>query len=308
MNDGYQPPRAEAHRWVERALGPGVRVLSGIRLTGGLTSWLDRLTVRDGTGDPFEVVLRRWPRGNPWSDGLVSREAAALTALAHHDIPAPQLLAEDETGVDAGDRCLLMTSLSGSPLLSPSDLSGFVRNLAVQLARIHRVPTSLEPTDPFGYDHEADRCWLGDPALARDATTAADPGAAVDDLDDSRDRSVLTHGDYQQYNVLWQDQRLTAVVDWTMAGRADRGYDVGHCRLNLAVLYSVAAAEQFLVDYQTEAGVEVDPRVDLRRLLGFDPVWQEFIPLQVAGRAPVDGPGMAGRVTDLIRAAVTRLG
>ncbi|WP_161605974.1 hypothetical protein [Microlunatus speluncae] len=52
----------------------------------------------------------------------------------------------------------------------------------------------------------------------------------------------------------------------------------------------------------------MDPRDDLRRLLGFSPFWPDFIPLQVAGRAPVDGPGMAGRVTSLVRATVARLG
>lgn len=307
MSEGYHPPGAQAHRWVERALGPGVRVLSGIRLAGGLTSWLDRLTVRAGTADPYEVVLRRWPRGNPWSDGLVVREAAALTALAHHDVPAPQLLAHDATGVDAGDRCLLMTSLPGSPDYAPADLPAFARALAAQLARIHQVPSTLAPTDPFGYDHDADRGWLGDPALAREAADAADPAVALDP-DEPGDRFVLTHGDYHHGNVLWADGHLSAVVDWTMAGRADRGYDVGYCRLNLAALHSAEAAEQFLADYQTEAGVDVDPRADLRRLLGFSPVWQEFLPLQLAGRSPVACAGMAGRVTTLIRAALARLG
>ena len=87
-----------------------------------------------------------------------------------------------------------------------------------------------------------------------------------------------------------------------------RGIDIGHCRLNLAVLFSVAAAEDYLAAYERAAGVSVDAAADLRSVLNFDAAWQRFIPIQVHGRALVDIAGMPVRVTELVRRILARLG
>ena len=296
MPDSYLPPPQQAVRWVEQALG--ARVLRISRLVGGLTADMDRLTVQGRTDEPFDVVLRRWSAGAEWTIGLVDRESAGLSALADRDLPVPRLLAYDATGEQAGVAGLLMSALPGEPVLRPPDLPDYLEQLATMLVRIHDVPAELEPTDPHPYHENAD--WIGDAALSRAALEAAAAASL-------KEQQVLVHGDYQPFNALWRDQRLSGVVDWTFAGRGPRGLDVGHCRLNLAVLFSAEAAERFLDCYEAEAGLRVDPLVDIRSLLAFDLGWPQFIPLQVAGRAPVDGPGMAGRVAEVLRAAVARL-
>ena len=48
--------------------------------------------------------------------------------------------------------------------------------------------------------------WLADRGL-RDAAREAVSGPLVEE-------KVLVHGDYQHFNVLWIDGRLTGVVDW----------------------------------------------------------------------------------------------
>jgi aminoglycoside phosphotransferase (APT) family kinase protein len=130
--------------------------------------------------------------------------------------------------------------------------------------------------------------------------------AAAADLGDQQ-QPVLVHGDYQQLNVLWHGRRLSGVVDWTYAGTGRREIDVGHCRLALAALFSAESAETFLRMYEAEAGRRMDPRADIRALLTFGPSWLEFVPRQVAGRAPVDAGGMVGRVSSVLRAAAGRL-
>jgi hypothetical protein len=91
------------------------------------------------------------------------------------------------------------------------------------------------------------------------------------------------------------------------AGTGPRGIDVGHCRLNLAALYSAEAAERFLEIYQAQAGQLVDPRADVAALCSFGPDWPRFLPRQVAGRAVVDATGMRRRVEDVLRQALRRL-
>ncbi len=92
-----------------------------------------------------------------------------------------------------------------------------------------------------------------------------------------------------------------------MAGRGSRGTDVGHCRLNLAVLFSADAADAYLHHYEQASGVRVEARADLRALLCWNTSWLDFIPNQIAGRAPLNTDGMPGRVIETIRRSLARL-
>jgi aminoglycoside phosphotransferase (APT) family kinase protein len=118
--------------------------------------------------------------------------------------------------------------------------------------------------------------------------------------------SCFIHRDFQHYNFLWRRGRLTGVVDWGMACTGPPDVDVGHCRLNLAVLFGPDVAERFGRIYEAEAGRTIDPWWDLHELASYDDSWRRFIPVQVAGRAPVDTAGMTARVEDLLEATMRR--
>jgi aminoglycoside phosphotransferase (APT) family kinase protein len=59
-------------------------------------------------------------------------------------------------------------------------------------------------------------------------------------------RICLIHRDYHPGNTLWQDGRLTGVVDWTQASIGPAAVDVAHMRWNLALDHGLAAAARFL--------------------------------------------------------------
>lgn len=259
---------------------------------------MDRVSVDAPTG-LRDVVLRRWP-GDDWAEGLVTREASALAAVHGSGVPAPQLLAMDESGAETGVRCTLTSALTGQPDLAPADMHSWLGQLATTQAAIHAVPDHPQTRWVGWYDNDAPLDWLADRGL-RDAAREAASGPLVEE-------EVLVHGDYQHFNVLWCDGRLSGVVDWPNAATGNRGSDVGHCRLNLAVLFGARTAGDYLLMYERAAGVRVDRRADLRALLCFDFGWQRFIPRQVAGRAPLDVPGMPGRVTAAIRGALDEIG
>jgi aminoglycoside phosphotransferase (APT) family kinase protein len=82
---------------------------------------------------------------------------------------------------------------------------------------------------------------------------------------ESRD-SCFIHRDFQHFNFLWTRRRLTGVVDWGAASIGPPGVDLGHCRLNLAVLFSADWAEQLRLAYEAETGRSVDPWWDLHAL------------------------------------------
>ena len=66
-------------------------------------------------------------------------------------------------------------------------------------------------------------------------------------------------------------------------------------------------AERFRQAYEAEAGRNVDPWWDLYALTAYSDAWRSFIPVQVAGRTPVDTEGMTSRVEDLLEATLGRL-
>jgi hypothetical protein len=85
----YTPPTREILRWAARQIHPRARVTEVAPLKGGITADMDRVTVEFPSG-LRELVLRRWP-GEEWAEGLVAREAAALSALLGHGVPEVRL-------------------------------------------------------------------------------------------------------------------------------------------------------------------------------------------------------------------------
>lgn len=311
MSREYEPPTRHILAWVGHRVHAGARVTAVAPLQGGITAHMDRITVDSPTG-LVDVVLRRWPTEDV-TEGLVAREAAALAAVRGHGVPAPELLAMDEDGAETGFRCTLTTALAGQPVLNPADLPAWLGQLANTQAAIHAVPKHRQTQWDEGYGDGAptpspDRYgiryrpleWLVDSGLREAAREAASGPLGHE--------RVLVHGDYQHFNILWGDGRLTGVVDWPNGGTGNRGSDVGHCRLNLAVLFDAKTSGDYLVMYERAAGSRMDRRADLRALLCFDLDWQRFIPHQVAGRAPLDVPGMPDRVAAAVRGALDGIG
>ena len=193
-----------------------------------------------------------------------------------------------------------MTRAPGRVWLTPDDLDAWIRQLATLLPSLHASAAGVSTRQPRDLDA------LTLPASARrpDVWTAAKRVIAMEPPSSA---GVFVHGDYQHFNVLWSRGRLSALVDWSSSRIAPPDIDVGHCRLNLAVLYSAEIAERFRLAYESEAGRGVEPWWDVHQLLAYTDSWQDFIPVQVAGRAPVDVRGMTGRVEELLAMSLKRL-
>lgn len=289
-------PDRDTRAWIEGVVG-SARVIAARRLTGGITSAVHRVTLEDGGGVRSHVVLRRYTQ--PETDrtrSFVEQEARILTQLAETAIPAPRLIAADPSGVPS----LLMTHLPGRMDLAPKEPERFIRQMSDHLVRIHEADVDGRPFDravkptpdriPSGTSDRA--VWL----RALDLMHGAQPAYAARFL----------HRDYQHFNMLWSRGRLTGIVDWPFASMGPREIDVGHCRLNLAALFSVEWAERLRVTYEAETGHVLDPWWDIHAIWSFHDVWQEFIPRQVGGRIPVDLNGMWRRVDELLTATLKR--
>jgi len=301
MRKAQTPTQAQL-AWVERMVGSGARVTGARRMRGGITSSVHRLSVRLRNGSAIQVVLKRFT--DPSCDdmpALVQNEAAALAAVEATSVPAPRLLGWSPGGADTdGAPSLLMSRAPGRVWLTPHDMDAWVLQLATVLPSLHSGTADVltrQPRDPDG---------LAVPTSARrpDVWKAA---KRLIGTEPPQRETVFAHGDYQHFNLLWSRGHISALVDWSSSCLAPPDLDVGHCRLNLAVLYSAEIAEHFRHAYESEAGRRVEPWWDVHELLAYNDNWLDFIPVQVAGRATVDVRGMTGRVEALLAMALERL-
>ncbi|UJL46806.1 aminoglycoside phosphotransferase family protein [Virgibacillus sp. NKC19-16] len=67
-------------------------------------------------------------------------------------------------------------------------------------------------------------------------------------------KNNFIHRDYYPANVMWRDGAVSGVVDFVNACQGPSGIDIGHCRVNLAMLYDVKTADGFLDAYNRLAG------------------------------------------------------
>jgi aminoglycoside phosphotransferase (APT) family kinase protein len=292
-------PSPETLRWVEQAAG--ARVVAWRRMTGGIMSAVHRLTV-ERHGKRCQLVLRQFEEPRELHRDLVSREAPLFRDLHSAGLAAPELAGVCANGDATGSHpSILMTRLPGRIHLMPEDRDDWLRQIARTAAAIHNAHVAAR-----AFQGWIDRADLAVPDSASDPRVCQAMIRVLREPGHPPDARVI-HGDFQHFNFLWQRGVLTGVVDWAMASTGPPDLDVGHCRLNLAVLFGAEAAEGFRLAYETEAGRAVDPWWDLHAVAAYNDSWRQFIPVQVADRAPVDTEGMTQRVEDLLDATLRRL-
>jgi aminoglycoside phosphotransferase (APT) family kinase protein len=296
------PPPSRADRcWLASVLGAQEKTLRVRRLVGGISSAVHDVAIVDGSAEPRHYVLRRYTgTDHEFPAAYVRREAAILTGLATAELPAPRLVAFDAEAEHCSSPALLMTRLPGRMLLRPADPGDWLRQMAAMLPTIHAAQVNARPAE----------LWL-DPADLTTPDWSSDDGMwqAAFELfhggppDGER---CFIHRDYQQFNLLWTGQALTGVVDWALSSYGSPDIDVGHCRLNLTVVYSAEFAARFLSYYEQIAGRRVEPWWDVAGLLVYLPGWDEFLQRQAGRRLTIDSAGMHARVEASLRAALDR--
>jgi aminoglycoside phosphotransferase (APT) family kinase protein len=237
-------PDAEVLDWASTVLGIEVTVPRGLRLGG--SPWLLRAGGR-------EVVLRVAPAGQV---AETATEVAAMTCAARvagAALPVAELL-----GHDLGDRTgyglVLTACMAGTSVIPPEPDPERLRALGAAAARISSVELAPAPALPVrsrpieGEDFAGMRREQGAPDLLR----AAEAAVAATRPEDGR--LGLVHGDLWYGNTLWDNGRLTAVLDWDCAGVGPAGIDLGSLRCDAAWCHGVEAAEDILRGWEAEAG------------------------------------------------------
>lgn len=241
--------------WVEATLG--VKICGMRAFKGGSSSSIHSLRV-EGKNCPQTVVLRRYvlEELNAEEPDIAEREARVLQLLERVDVPTPGLLAVDPTGRHAGVPTIVMTRVGGRLDWAPTDLDGWLHQLAWVLPEIHAA--SINAADgvreftPYVPESWEPPGWLTNKLLWERAVEVFH-GPRLDP-----DR-VFIHRDYHPGNVLWRRGRVTGVVDWQAASIGPRAADVWHCRANLIGRFGIDVADRFLHLWQAHTGDPYHP-------------------------------------------------
>jgi len=292
-------------RWIEGATSG--RVISVRVLAGATSSLLHAVEVEGATGKR-SLVLRRfvnekWVKAEP---DVAVREGMSLQHATRAGLPAPELIALDADGEQCGVPATLVTRLEGSVVLEPSDREQWLRGLAETAARIHRV-------DAAGFRWKYRRYNEGAALTVPRWSKQQEAWAKGIEIVKGPPRSYsecFVHRDYHPSNVLWQNDRVSGVVDWVNGCRGPAGIDVAWCRHNLANLHGVSVADEFLAAYLAEAGSEFkyDPYWDLMsvvELLPGPPSMYEG--WRASGIPNISNAVMRERVDEYVASVVARL-
>lgn len=215
---------------------------------------------------------------------LVKHEVASLCYAKGGGLQVPKIIAYDENGEKSGKPSILMEKLGGSPVLVPKDPTQFIEGLAQTLAAIHK----LEAIDfEWVYSAYTDMSKVKIPYWATNSITWK---RAIELANQPMPNVAMhfIHRDFHPTNILWQDGQVSGIVDWVNACRGPAGIDVGHCRVNLALLHGVEMADAFLSGYCREATeFNYDPYFDIISVLDFidEPltVYKGWLDLGVTG-------------------------
>lgn len=267
--------------WLAHALNANPKVLTSQRMKGSTTSSIYLIQSNLDT-NAQHYVLRvidnpDWLAEEP---GLVEHEAAVLEKVQACRLRGPRLVAQSVKDVGFGAPVVLMTFMEGKIDLRPANMAEWLKELARELAAIHRCPV-----DDFKWHFKS---WVDTSALTvPDWTTKPKLWERAIDLFNQgapESRPVFLHRDYHPMNVLWNEGTISGVVDWVNACQGSASVDLAHCRMNLVTMYGIEVAEEFLAHYcELVGGFEHHPYWDIDSILnwclpqpGFYSPWLDF--------------------------------
>jgi aminoglycoside phosphotransferase (APT) family kinase protein len=184
-------------------------------------------------------------------------------ALAELGYPAPRAFAAEARAEPLGGPFLIMERLAGRTLgweFEGLSIKGFGQtlNLLRRLPRVRRellrlwdeAQTRLHALPVSGFVERVERAGIAGEDFTFDSFFASQR-ASVEELGLSglrplvdwlmahrprRSNAVICHGDFQPFNVLAEDGRLTGVIDWVKAIIADPALDYGAMTAILATV------------------------------------------------------------------------
>ena len=248
---------------VLEALGHAEAAYSIGSLQGSYSNFTQLLRIESPDKPPRQIVLRRYNPEN-YEEGYdkPACEFRALQLSHRRGIPVPPPLLLDEDGSMLGLPGIVTDFVPGAQIEPPTEAARWGEMAAANarmLARIHQTPFG-EADTVFLMDDNVEVAWFIKSGVMPDYMKRDSDGEMVWHLANEHWRKRLPvsprfqHTDYWSGNILWQGDRISAVVDWEEAGYGDPAADVAYARMEYFLEGLPGAAETFLRVYLAETG------------------------------------------------------
>jgi aminoglycoside phosphotransferase (APT) family kinase protein len=247
-----------------------VRVLSG-----GRSKQTILLSLTDGAGKPIERIIRRDMASSP-TGATVPDEFALLTVLADHGYPVPRPFhCEPDATKLGGSPFIIVSKVVGAlagHIFDPPPSKAAVLDSARVLGQLHALPVAdLRPTLRPQFQAAPDAAKLR--ALIRDLRKAWDEQSRavsvtvdyafqwlVENVDTLHPIIKVVHGDYSFHNILFDGEKVSAVLDWELVRTGHPAEDLAYIRP--AALKRVNW-DEFTAAYRAGGGPEIDVKDQL---------------------------------------------
>ena len=230
---------------------PGAALRSVRRLTGGVSAQVYALEVAQSSGALARVVVRE--HSPVESHYTAELEFLLLKALHSLDLPVPQPILFDARCTLAATPFVIMAAIPGSSVIPTGEAFEYIDEMASQLFRIHQAPIQNLPALPSRLDPL--------PEVFEYLPTAAEWGglkARLRALTDTgfKGAPCLLHGDYWAQNLLWEQGRITGILDWEDAAIGDPLSDVAGASVELRYLFGREGMQRFIAAYSALSSVD----------------------------------------------------
>ncbi|HEX2913415.1 MAG TPA: phosphotransferase family protein [Chloroflexia bacterium] len=251
-------PLSEWEQQFERLaqkIDPQSSLLRAWQLHGGVSARVTALEIMKPGGQVQTMVARQHGETDLKQNPQIAADEFRLLQTLHAAglaVPAPVYL--DRSGEIFGTPCLVIEYIEGQPEFAPANLDELLFQLAEHLAAIHRLDLS-----------KYDLPFLPDMQKRYNQKLAKRPATLDESLDEGRIRDILEaawplpqrnkpgllHGDYWPGNILWQNGKLAAILDWEDAALGDPLADLGNSRLEIAWAFGIEAMHTFTRHYRS---------------------------------------------------------
>jgi aminoglycoside phosphotransferase (APT) family kinase protein len=259
-------------------LAPQSQILRVWSLPGGLSAKMTALEILKPGGQRQKLIIRQPGdfnlRRNPQA---AADEFRILSMLRIVNVATPTALYLDESGEIWANPYLVMEFIEGQPNYAPADTDDTAIQMADQLARVHRLNGAS--LDLSFIPRQADRLSALFQERPRHVDDSLAEGrirellAPVWPLPQAND-TVLLHGDFWPGNILWQEGRLAAVVDWEDVELGEPLSDVAISRFDLLFIHGEETMRTFTEAYRELTSID----------FGQLPYWDLVAALRPAGR------------------------
>lgn len=222
------------------------------------------IEARTAAGAALHLAVKCYRTDICVASARAQTEFRTLAMLQKHAVPVPMPLLLDTDGRLLGTPGIVTSFVAGEQLFATDDPLAGAREMAKVLAKIHSIPVGSAEKG-FLTDANQNVLWFRKGGVMPDYMRNHPDGElvwkSIERLLPSQQPVLATfvHTDYWIGQLLWQQGKITAVLDWEEAGYGDPAYDLAYCRLDLCLgQMGRRAADELLHVYQAEMGRSTD--------------------------------------------------